>query len=117
MAIAPIDLQTLFAQVDKVGKAQTAQKEGQAIHQAMHGAHIQRKTEEDIRQINETQNMGDGAEKIKDHPSRQKNKNQKRNTEDGSSSDEEEINIEETQERINNIFRDPSLGNRIDIRQ
>ena len=44
MAIQPIDLQTLFTQVDKVGKAQSAQREGLAVQQAIQGAHLQEKT-------------------------------------------------------------------------
>ena len=73
MAIAPIDLQTIFSQVDKVGKTQAAQKDGQALHQAIQGVQIQRKTEELIQQVNETQDTGDGAEKINDRTAKQNN--------------------------------------------
>jgi len=71
MAIAPIDLQAIFSQVDKVGKTQAAQKEGQTLHQAIQGVQIERKTEENIQQVNETQNTGEGIEKIKDREKEQ----------------------------------------------
>ena len=105
MAIAPIDLQTLFTQLDKVGRTHSTQKEGQAIHQAIESIQIQRKTEELLQQVNEAQNTGEGAEKINDHSQRQnsaKNKEKK----------QEEQSEEETQ---SSVLRDPSLGRKIDI--
>jgi hypothetical protein len=61
MAIQPIDLQTLFTQIDKVGKAQSAQREGLAVQQAIQGVQLQRKTEEQIQSVNEAQDTGEGA--------------------------------------------------------
>jgi len=67
MAIQPIDLQTLFSQIDKVAKAQLAQREGLALQQALKGVQIQRKTDEETKTVHETQNTGDdGTEKVKD---------------------------------------------------
>jgi len=114
MAIAPIDLQTLFAQVDKVGKAQTAQKEGQAIHQAMQGVQLQKKTDEQIQQVNETQDTGEGVDNINDKTQRQKNENKNRNKNQASENDEEISEGNADQESFYNL-RDPSLGNKIDI--
>ena len=110
MAIAPIDLQILFTQVDKVGKAQTAQKEGQAIHQAMQGAQIQRKTDEQIQQVNETQDTGEGTDKINDRTPRQSGNKQNENSK--KNEDEKEG---ESEERAAIVLRDPGLGNKIDI--
>jgi len=108
MAIAPIDLQTLFAQVDKVGKSQAAQKEGQAIAQAMHGAQIQRKTDAEIQQVNETRDTGE-TEKINDHTSKQNGGNKNKNNGKDSGDNENNESAPEV------VFRDPSLGNKIDI--
>jgi len=105
MAIAPIDLQTLFTQVDKVGKTQAAQKEGQEIHQAIQGVQIQKKAEEQIQQIKEAQNTGDGAEKVNDQ-------NQKQRQGGGQEKNKREAQEEEKQA---SVLRDPSLGNTIDI--
>jgi hypothetical protein len=104
MAIAPIDLQTLFTQLDKVGKAQIAQKEGQALHQAIMGVQIQKKTEEHIQEVNEAQNTGDGAEKVGDQKHRHGGGNQGKNRKDA-----------QEEENQASVLRDPSLGNTIDI--
>ena len=105
MGIAPIDLQAIFSQVDKVGKAQAAQREGQALHQAILGVQLQKKTEEHIQQVNEAQNTGDGAEKVGDQKQKQHSGGNK------------EKNKREAQEEENqvSVLRDPTLGNTIDI--
>jgi hypothetical protein len=105
MAIAPIDLQTLFTQLDKVGRTHASQKEGQAIQQAVQSVQIQRKTEELIQQVNETQNTGEGAEKINDHGQRQSNRENNGKRQKEKAEDEAQASI----------LRDPSLGRNIDI--
>jgi len=106
MAITPIDLQTLFTQLDKVGKAQAAQKEGLALQQSMQAVQLQKKTNEHIQQINEAQNTGEGAEKINDH-SGGSGQNQKK-------SDKKKEQKEEEKDTIS-VLNDPSLGKKIDI--
>ena len=110
MAIAPIDLQTLFTQVDKVGRTQAAQKDGQALAQSIQGVEIQRKTEEHNKQVNEAQNTGDGIEKIKD---KNQDGSQKQNS--GSRKDGKPDDREKNEENRLFVLRDPSLGNKIDI--
>ncbi|GBU27740.1 hypothetical protein R84B8_01280 [Treponema sp. R8-4-B8] len=110
MAIAPIDLQAIFSQVDKVGKSQAAQREGQALHQAIVGVQLERKTEENIQQVNEAQNTGEGAEKVKDREAERK---QKRNSGGkGGRNDERDADTEEKQF---SVLQDPYLGKKIDI--
>ena len=108
MAIAPIDLQTIFTQVDKVGKTQFSQQDGQSLQQALQGAMIQKKAVEHIREVNEAQNTGDGTEKVKDrgaeqgdHAGGRKRKNAHEET------------FEE--EEKSSVLQDPSLGKNIDI--
>jgi hypothetical protein len=108
MAIQPIDLQALFTQVEKVGKAQSAQREGLALQQEIQGVNLQRKTEEHIKSVNEAQNTGeDGTEKVKDREGKgqdaegEKKKDARQNTAE-----------EETQAVV---FSDPRLGKNIDI--
>jgi len=105
MAIAPIDLQTLFTQLDKVGKAVT-QREGQTIQQAVQSVQFQRKTEEQIQQVNEAQNTGEGAEKIKD---------QKQQNHSGGNKKEKKQREEDEDERQSPVLKDLSLGRNIDI--
>jgi hypothetical protein len=52
MAVQPIDLQVMFSQLDKVGKEQTALREGAAIQRAISGDREARKLTEDIESVN-----------------------------------------------------------------
>jgi len=105
MAIAPIDLQTLFSQLDKVAKTQTSQRESQVIQQAVQSVQLQRKTEEQIAQVNETQNMGEGVEKIND----------KRAANQGKDKEKEKKQTKKEVEDQPSVLSDPSLGKNIDI--
>jgi len=108
MAISPIDLQTLYSQVDKVGKQESAQREGAALQQALQQAKNQQLTEERIRSVNEAQNSGEGAEGIKD-----RNGSTGREREGEKKTREEE---EEEKERASeSIIRDLDLGKNVDI--
>jgi hypothetical protein len=109
MAIQPIDLQALFTQVEKVGKAQSAQREGLALQQEIQGVKLQQKTEEHIQSVNEAQNTGDdGTEKVKDREGKgqdtegEKKKDARQNTAE-----------EEKNQAV--VFSDPRLGKNIDI--
>jgi hypothetical protein len=110
MAIQPIDLQTLFTQVDKVGKTQAAQREGLQIQEALHQLQSQKKAEEQVQSVNEAQDAGDGAERIKDGNSRRPSGEGegREQPEDGEEEPEKE-NLRE------NLIRDPTLGRNIDI--
>jgi hypothetical protein len=105
MAIQPIDLQTLFTQVEKVGKTQASQKEGAMIQQAIQSVNIQRRTDENIQSVNETQDTGRGAEEINDRNARRR---QAEENEGGRDKGEEEKSKAP-------VFRDPALGKYIDF--
>jgi hypothetical protein len=107
MAIAPIDLQTLFTQLDKVAKIQSAQRESQVIQQAMQGVQLQRKTEEHIEQVNEAQNMGEGVEKVNDKKNNEKDKGEENRKSREQAEKEEGDN--------SSVLRDLNLGKKIDI--
>jgi len=111
MAIQPIDLQTLFSQMDKVAKTQNAQREGLALHQTILGEQIQRKTEEHIQSVNEAQNTGeDGTDKIKDRPSSRGGKES-----DGGKKKEAREGASEQEQAHSPVISDPRLGKNIDI--
>jgi hypothetical protein len=111
MAIQPIDLQTLFSQMDKVAKTQAAQREEHAMHQSIQGVHIQRKTEEHIQSVNEAQNTGDdGTDKIKDRPSARGGKE----SDEEKKKDAREQNSDQEQ-TYEPVISDPRLGKNIDI--
>jgi len=109
MAIQPIDLQTLFSQLDKVAKTQLAQREGLAIQEAVRGVQIQRKADEHATAVNEVQNVGDeGPEKIKD-------KGRKSNEEGKEKKREPRQEASGLREQPPPVFRDPGLGKNVDI--
>jgi type II secretory pathway pseudopilin PulG len=108
MGIAPVDLQTLFTQIEKVGKTQAAEKDGQVLHQSIQGAQLQKKTEQAINQVNEAQNTGDdGTEKVKDRQHGQEGGKQ-----NGERKENEEDENDETKP---SVLTDLSLGRKIDI--
>jgi hypothetical protein len=111
MAIQPIDLQTLFTQLDKVGRIQSAQREGLAVQQAMQGVQLQRKTEEHIQSVNEAQDTGDGAEKVTD---RRRRGGEGRASGQGGDGEKNAGDAEQA-ETPPEVFRDPVLGRNIDI--
>ena len=110
MAIQPIDLQALFTQLDKVAKSQVIQREGQQIQEALQQAQSQRKLEQNVQSVNQSQNMGEEAATIKDEQRRGTNTNQgrtmgKQEKEDAPVPDEEK----------QDFIRDPALGRNLDI--
>ncbi|MDR2923934.1 MAG: hypothetical protein LBU85_11425 [Treponema sp.] len=110
MAIQPIDLQTLFTQLDKVAKTQSSQREGAAMHEAIQGAQLQRRTEDQIKAVNDVQNTGeDGAEKVKDRGA------QPHDAHSGGKDKKQEGEKHEQEEAKAAVIHDPSLGRNIDI--
>ena len=109
MAIQPIDLQALFSQLDKVGKTQSVIREGQQIHESLQQNQIQRKLEENVRSVNETQDMGEESIII----------NEERKDGAGAKGGNREKPEEEGEDKeLNNdsyFFKDPALGKNIDI--
>jgi hypothetical protein len=107
MAIQPIDLQTLFTQVDKVGKTQNAIKDGVSVQQAIMSIQMERKTEQQIQSVNEAQNTGDGVEKVKDR--------REQNEQADAKKKDRETDEETTEDSESVVFSDSHLGKIIDI--
>lgn len=107
MAIQPIDLQVLFSRLDQVGKEQAAQKDGQIHQQAVHGAEIARKAEQQDHSVNQTQEVEkDGVTQVKE---------EKKRRNPGRKDGEENPKDEEKGEPEKEILREPHLGKNIDI--
>jgi hypothetical protein len=109
MAIQPIDLQVLFTQLDKIGKDQAVQRDGHAIQQAMQGVQIQKKNEERIRSVNEAQDTGDGAKRVKDRHAREGGGGE------AGGRDREADERETKTLKGKRFFRDPALGKNLDV--
>jgi hypothetical protein len=113
MAIQPIDLQTLFTQVDKVGKLQASQKEGLALQQSIQSVEIQRRTDEHIQSVNEAQNTGEGTEQINDRNARKRQSGEEAaENEDGETQDSGDA-VEKTASAW--VIKDPALGRNVDF--
>jgi hypothetical protein len=111
MAIQPIDLQTLFTQIDKVGKNLASQREGLQIQQSLQGIQMQQRTEEQIQSVNQTQDTGEGgAERVKDRKGGRSGEEPAR--EEGREAGEAE---EAAPAERAYIIRDPGLGQNIDL--
>ena len=110
MAIQPIDLQALFTQLDKVGKNQALQREGLQMQEALQQVQVQRRIEQDIQSVNQSQNMGEEAQTIKDEKRREGRANHE---ETRAKQNEEDEPVEEDERR--DMIRDPALGRNIDI--
>ncbi|GHV56496.1 hypothetical protein AGMMS49579_21130 [Spirochaetia bacterium] len=112
MAVQPIDLQTLFTQMEKVGKLQASQKEGVAIQQSIQSLQMQKRTDEHIRSVNEAQDTGQGTEQIND-----RNAHKRQHEETPDNGDKKGDNGDETAAAggTPTVFRDPALGKNIDF--
>ena len=107
MSIQPIDLQTLFMRLNQVGKDQAVQREAVHVTQTLQGSEIARRSEEQAHTVNESRDLEYGPNAVKDDE--QKNKGESKGEEQKQSPDEQ------LEEEEKNIFKDPDLGNKIDI--
>ena len=112
MAIQPIDLQTIFSQLDKVGRTQSALREGQQIQASIQQGETQRKIETEKQSVNEAQNMGEEANKIRDE---NKQGNHPGGNQFGESSSDDDDDLEQNTSNKPAPYRDLSLGRNIDI--
>jgi hypothetical protein len=112
MAIQPIDLQTLFTQMDKVGKLQAAQKEGLALQQSIQSVEIQRRTDEHIQSVNEAQNTGEGTERINDRNAGKRQSGEEAAGNEGGETEDSGDAAEKTPVRV---IKDPALGRNVDF--
>ena len=104
MAIAPIDLQTLYTQMDKVSKTVIQQQQGVALQNSMIlDAKLQKEIEnKDV--INETK-KDEQMNQIKDRNGSAGNKK----------NDSKKQNQKEDEKEQSYVIRDPALGNNLDI--
>ncbi|MDR2522027.1 MAG: hypothetical protein LBC72_05710 [Spirochaetaceae bacterium] len=64
MAVTPLDVQTVFTQLDKIGKEQAAARDGAALQKAVRGEMRHRKTEERMLAVVEAEQTGEGLSGI-----------------------------------------------------
>lgn len=105
MPILPIDLQTLFGQMNQVGKDQAVLKEGAEIQASLQNMQIVKETEQKDNSVNESEDVGEGIEKAKNEDRKGKGKKKGKKDKENKEHNEQKLTY----------FTDPSLGRHIDI--
>jgi hypothetical protein len=112
MPIRPIDLQTLLMQMAQVGRDQAVEKDGPALQSAIQGAATQKKEIESKESVRRAEESKEGAAPVKDR--RGRSPKREAGSPEGSPGGEEGEAGEEEKGR-EEVVRDPSLGNRVDL--
>ena len=105
MAIQPIDLQTLLVRLGEVGKAESAQRAAAVQSQAVAGSEIAQRSEVESRTVTQAHILEEGPETVGDEEQgspEEKSEEKKREASAGYSPEED-------------IFRDPDLGQNVDV--
>ncbi len=113
MPIKPIDLQTLFTQLDRVGRERAAEKEGAALQQSIQSGLIKKRADEISHAVQGTQDAQDNTEQkvaIRDDSSAGSQG-------DGTAQEKQEPDDEtdENETARDDVFRDPQRGGKLDI--
>jgi hypothetical protein len=108
LPLLPIDLQAIFTHLDQVGKEQAAIRNGIVGAQAQQAEEIVKKTEVSDNSVNESKDLDEGTQKIKDEQKQKAEKRRQRKeakTKAGGGGEE----------KMQEIIKDPDLGHHIDI--
>lgn len=110
MGIQPIDLQTLYAQMEKVGKAQGMQQAG---NQNAREAELIKNREEAEKRLSTVQETEAGDERSGVVHKRQKGSDE--TSQDEKERQDEKQDSETSDDHLRETIRDPSLGSHIDV--
>ncbi len=106
MPIQPLDLQTLFARMNQIGRDQAHLRNAEVHAQETVGKEIQQRTALKQHSVQETDEIQDGPEKVHDDDESQQNKHQQ---------DERKKQQDEEHTQAEGQLRDPALGNNFDL--
>lgn len=106
MAIHPIDLQTLFTQIDKVGKSQVQEKAAQHASQEVARSEVQKQAETQAHAVRRLPDSEEGLEALKD---------KEKQAGEGDTSKKREDQKNEGERAGLPQIQDPNLGQNIDI--
>lgn len=112
MAIAPIDLQTLYSQLDKVGK--TYGNQAQLLQTQSNMSNVE-KAKQDLEEKKKIASTAmpeeEDTQRVKDRENNnQQNFQKKQNTEDKEENQTEEENLPKR-----SLLQDPTLGQHVDV--
>jgi hypothetical protein len=107
MPLLPIDLQIMFSQMSHVGKEQAVQRDVMPQYQFVQGSEMVQKAEHDDSAVNQSKQLGEGPEKVKEQEEQEKRKRSggEMKGEEGESGKDEE----------KQVFEDPDLGHHVDL--
>ena len=111
MPINPIDLQTNFAQIGQVGKILSAIKDSEELKEYEQNAIIKKASENETEDIPVTKDVDEGPGKIRDQKKKNQNQENEKKKDNESDSDEKQDN----DELIMKDYKNPSIGQKIDI--
>ena len=106
MPIRPIDLQTLLMQMSQVGRDQAVEKDGPVLQAAIQGAIAQKRQVEANEGVRRPEEPEDGSAPVKDRQAGKRERGK------GGEAEAEGSGKEAEGEEV---VRDPSLGNRVDL--
>lgn len=112
MSVNPLELQTLFSQINRVGKQQALTKENDVLKQEILNSDIHKQGIKDSEEIPETKNLDEEFSKIKDE---ENGKNQKKKKKRNAGQSDETDDITQDEEQSKKIITDPKIGRKIDI--
>ncbi len=108
MPVQPIDLQTLFAHINQVGKEQAALKEGLHAQQAAQASELVKEKKHQDQSVNESKEVNEDNQKIKDD-------NEKGHPGESHPGKGRESETNGEKKKKMEVFTDPDLGKNLDI--
>ncbi|MDR3284716.1 MAG: hypothetical protein LBS97_06020 [Treponema sp.] len=108
MAIQPIDLQTLYSQLDTVAKTVMQQQQGAQLTHAMRAAELTRQETEKNTAVRELTQENEGMEAINDRTSSGKQ------NQEGRDKQKKQPEMQEEAKHFSPI-KDPNLGRHVDV--
>ncbi|ULQ59812.1 hypothetical protein K7I13_00140 [Brucepastera parasyntrophica] len=111
MAIQPIDLQTLYTQLDKVGKTQVQQQAAAEVDRDAKMAANRADAEKKTKTVQKTEAEEDGAAVVHE----KKDFEEEQNSPQMKKQEKKEDSGEAPEEKKQEVIRDPDIGNRVDI--
>lgn len=110
MGVSPIDLQTMFSQLEKISKTQVQQTQAAQLQSNLVQEEIARKETAKKTTVEEASPLPEGQSGV---VKRRNESNQSKNNGKDKEKENEDTNEENKEEPV--FFKDPSLGQKIDI--
>jgi hypothetical protein len=107
MPILPIDLQTMFSNLNQVSREQSIQKDVTPAQQALQSTQVVKETEAKDKTVNETREVGDGINKVSEEEKKKKTREKRKK---GGKKQTDQNNLDS-----NEVVKDPLLGHHVDL--